>query len=297
MTSSLRIVVHGGARSGGAPRDRRRSILERAADAGTEAGSPIDAVVEAIAVLESAPPFNAGVGGAVQSDGVIRTDAGIMRADGEAGAACAMAGVANAIRVARVVMERTPHVLLAGEHAVDLAAAAGIETGVDCWTPATRRRWAAETASGPPPTLGRAPEDHLAWVRSRFGGTDTVGAVATDGERVAAGTSTGGRWFALAGRVGDVPQIGAGFYCSEAGGASATGHGEEIARTNLARRAVERLEDGYSSARAAAAAIEAFRERAGREAAAGVIVAAIDGPMGRADTTDDMQTARRNEGG
>jgi len=92
------------------------------------------------------------------------------------------------------------------------------------------------------------PNPHLDWLATRFGsGTirpagvgkrrgrrgrlgapdhDTVGAVATDGETFAAATSTGGRSFALAGRVGDVPQVGSGFFCTEAGGASATGAGE-----------------------------------------------------------------------
>ena len=117
-----------------------------------------------------------------------------------------------------------------------------------------------------------------------------MGAVATDGETVAAATSTAGRWYALAGRVGDVPQVGAGFYASPAGGASATGAGEDIARTGLARRAVALLADGVTPARAAERAIEEFDR--GSEGDAGVIVVDAAGQMGEAYSSPAMQTAR-----
>ena len=118
---------------------------------------------------------------------------------------------------------------------------------------------------------------------------DTVGAVATDGDRVAAATSTGGRWLALAGRVGDVPQVGSGFYCAPAGGASATGAGEDIARTTLSRQAVGHLEDGMGAQAAADAAIEAFGDLV--EGSAGVILLTPDGDAGWAYSSDAMQTA------
>ena len=195
-----------------------------------------------------------------------------------------MPGVEHAVDVARVVMAETPHVLVSGVHAVDLADAFGIETGVDLWTDRTRSRWddlEDQPAGGP--------ADHLDWLRDRFGGHDTVGAVAVDGDRIAAATSTGGRWLALAGRVGDVPQIGSGFYAAPAGGASATGAGEDIARATLSRRAVRHLEAGHDAQSAAALAIEEFAELTGSEA--GVIVVDRDGETGRAYNTAAMQTA------
>jgi isoaspartyl peptidase/L-asparaginase-like protein (Ntn-hydrolase superfamily) len=144
-------------------------------------------------------------------DGVVRTDAGLMTGDGKTGAACAMPGVEHAVDVARLVERETPHVLLAGDRAVALAEAFEVATDCDLWTPATRTRW----ADADPPAAGD-PRDQVAWVREHFGngggGHDTVGAVASDGTELAAATSTGGRWFALAGRVGDVPQVGGGFY-------------------------------------------------------------------------------------
>ena len=302
----MRVVVHGGA--GGAPDDPapRQETLDAAAERGADAGTPLDAVEAALAPLESSPRFNAGVGGAVQSDGVVRTDAGVMTSDREIGAACSMPGVKHAASVARVVHSETPHVFVSGEHAVDLAADFDVETGVDLLTDETRARYEDED----PPRGG--PREHLDWLATRFGSGsdqagsglengsqgegdsgrapdhDTVGAVASDGETFAAATSTGGRSFALAGRVGDVPQVGSGFFCTEAGGASATGAGEDIARVTLSRRAVDFLDEGASAPEAADRAIEEFESVTG--SGAGVIVLGDDG-AGSAFNTEGMQTS------
>ena len=302
----MRVVVHGGA--GGVPDEPapRQDVLDGAAERGADAETPLDAVEAALAPLESSPRFNAGVGGAVQSDGVVRTDAGVMTSDREVGAACSMPGVEHAASVARVVHSETPHVFVSGEHAVELADDFGVETGVDLLTDETRERYEGE---GPP---RGGPRDHLDWLATRFGSGsdqagqglengsrgeggsgrapdhDTVGAVASDGERFAAATSTGGRSFALAGRVGDVPQVGSGFFCTAAGGASATGAGEDIARVTLSRRAVGYLDDGLGAQAAADRAIEEFEEITG--SGAGVIVLGDDG-AGSAFNTDGMQTS------
>jgi len=294
----MRVIVHGGA--GGVPDDPepRQAVLDEAAATGAEGATPLDAVEAAVGVLESDPRFNAGVGGAVQSDGVVRTDAGVMTSDREIGAACSMPGVEHAASVARVVRSETPHVFVSGEHAVDLAAEFGVETGVDLLTDEKRERYEAEE----PPRGG--PREHLDWLAARFGSGDdqagetsgksvapdhdTVGAVATDGETFAAVTSTAGRSFALAGRVGDVPQVGSGFFCTEAGGASATGAGEDIARVTLSRRAVGHLEDGLGAQAAADRVIAEFEEKTG--SGAGVIVLGDDA-AGSAFNTDEMQTS------
>jgi isoaspartyl peptidase/L-asparaginase-like protein (Ntn-hydrolase superfamily) len=306
----MRVIAHGGAGSPpDEPTDRQRA-LEASAAAGTDADTPTAAVCATVRALESDPRFNAGVGGAVQSDGHVRTDAGLMTDDREVGAACGMPGVAHAVDVARAVKSETPHVLVAGVHAIDLAEAVGVDTGVDLRTVETRERWA---------DLDDRPDGdrltHARWVSERFGRDpdagvaiggdsgggdesdngppdrdhDTVGAVATDGDRVAAATSTGGRWLALAGRVGDVPQVGAGFYCTPAGGVSATGAGEDIARVTLARRAVEYLEHGRRAEAAAEAAIDEFSDLV--DGSAGLIVLTPDGEVGEAFNSDAMQTA------
>lgn len=336
----MRVIVHGGA--GGTPDDPepRQETLNEAASAGGEEGDVLDAVEAAIHALEADDQFNAGTGGAVQSDGIVRTDAGIMTsgreagdersesptgrtgsrrndssaerasdavgttATREAGAAASMPGVEHAVSVARGVLEETPHVLLNGVHAVDFAEDIGVETAVDLWSEDTRERW-EDLESTPEGT----PTEHLDWIQDKFGSTDpggreagdndsgsyekdhdTVGAVAYDGDEFAAATSTGGRWLALAGRVGDVPQIGSGFYAAPAGAASATGAGEDIAKATLTRRAVRHLESGIDAQAAADRAIEEFAELTG--STAGVIVVDSEGGYGEAFNSEQMQTAR-----
>ncbi len=304
----MRVIVHGGA--GGVPDEPepRQAVLDEAAATGAATTDPLEAVESAVRVLETSPRFNAGIGGAVQSDGVVRTDAGLMTSDRDIGAACSMPGVEAAVSVARVVATETPHVFVSGEHAVDLAEAFGVETGADLLTDEKRKRYEAES----PPQGG--PGEHLEWLETRFGSGDdraggadppertsekdaapdhdTVGAVASDGESFAAATSTGGRSFALAGRVGDVPQVGSGFFCTEAGGASATGAGEDIVRVTLSRRAVDHLADGLDAQAAADRAIDEFEDLTG--SGAGVIVLG-DGTAGSAFNTDGMQTSVASE--
>jgi beta-aspartyl-peptidase (threonine type) len=298
----MELIVHGGA--GGVPDDPepRQAVLDEAATVGSDESDPLDAVESAVRVLESSPRFNAGVGSAVQSDGVIRTDAGVMTDDREVGAVAGLTGVEHPLTVARAVRAETPHVLLAGDRALDFAESVGVATEADLWTDRSRETW----ADADPPTTDD-PRDHLGWLRSRFGSTeaggvgeeaesvdrdptdhDTVGAVARQGDRFAAATSTGGRWFALAGRVGDVPQVGSGFYCAPAGGASATGAGEDIARVTLSRRAVRHLEAGRDAETAAELAIDEFGELTG--SSAGVIVAGRES-LGSAFNTEEMQTS------
>ncbi len=297
----MRLVVHGGAGSEPDDPDARQAVLDEAAEAGAATDVPLDAVETALAVLEDSPRFNAGVGGAVQADGVARVDAGVMTDAREVGAVGAVPGVARATAAARAVLERTPHVLVAGEGAVRLAASAGVETGVDLLTDASRERFAD---ADPPPADDL--EATLAWVRERFGGGDpagvddgegaapgdhdTVGAVAVaDDGALAAATSTCGRWFALPGRVGDSPQVGSGFHAAPAGGASATGHGEAIAKVALSRRAVERLEAGDDPGAAAERALTDLEATVGGDA--GLAVADRDGRVGSAYNTALMQTA------
>ena len=284
----MQLIVHGGAGSAPDDPESRQAVLDEAAATGAGEVTPSAAVVAAVGVLERAPRFNAGVGGAIQDDGVVRTDAGIMTGEREVGAACSMRGVRDAGRVARRVMNETPHVLVAGEHARSLAAGFGIETEVDLTTERTRERWADRS----PPDESDT-EERLAWVRERFGGSDTVGAVAVENGAVAAATSTGGRWCALAGRVGDVPQVGSGFYATPAGGASATGAGEDIARVTLSRVAVERLEAGDGPEAAAEHAVDELA--AETDGGAGIIVLDDEGGVGSAYNTAAMQTSTARE--
>jgi beta-aspartyl-peptidase (threonine type) len=290
--ANMQLMVHGGAGSDPDEPADRHAVLREAAESGAAQQTPLDAVVSAVAVLETSPRFNAGVGGAVQADGVVRTDAGLMTGERAVGAVCAVPGVVETVEVARAVLERSPHVLLSGDEAARMAAEIGLETNQDLLTDETRARYeAAEPATD---DFGAV----LEWVNDRFGASqdgrasdhDTVGAVAVaDDGHLAAATSTGGRWFALPGRVGDTPQIGAGFYASAAGGASATGWGEDIARGTMSREAVRRLEAGTDPQPAADRAVCALAAQTG--AHAGIILADRDGQVGSAFNTELMQTA------
>lgn len=221
------LLVHGGAgtirRSEVSPEAERaiRAGLTEALRRGYEVlargGRSLDAVTAAIVVLEDSPWFNAGRGAVFTSAGTHELDAAIM--DGRTLAAGAVAGVKhvkNPIRLARLVMERSPHVLLVGDGAEAFARAQGVELVPNRYFDTERRRRALEAA------------------RQKVPGT--VGAVALDSHGdLAAGTSTGGTTNKLPGRVGDSPIIGAGTYANNASCAvSATGHGEDFIRRVVA---------------------------------------------------------------
>ena len=284
--SDMQIILHGGA--GGEPDDPepRQAVMDEAADAGVAEDTPLDAVVSALCVMEESPMFNAGVGGAIQSDGQVRTDAGIMMSDLEIGAVASVPGVSEATRAARVIMEETPHVLVRGEFAAEVAAGFGIDTDVTLTT-----EDGLEDFEELDPPDGDA-FDQLEWVNEVFGGTSTVGGVARSGDQLAAATSTGGLSYALAGRIGDVPQAGSGFYCTDAGGVSVTGTGEDIIRTTLSQRTVSLLEDGETAQSAAEIALDQFVDLT--DSTAGIIVQDADGDTGITFNSDAMQTSESN---
>lgn len=233
------IAVHGGAgdsqpRDIDAERERQlRAKLTEALSAGGQilatGGSALDAVEAAIRILEDSPLFNAGKGAVFTSDGHNELDASIM--DGatlNSGAVAAVHHVKNPITLSRLVMENSPHVLLAGTGAEEFALEQGVELVPKSYF-FTESRWRS---------LQRALEEERQQERrsdargevpaGELGATGTVGAVALDmGGDVAAGTSTGGRTNKRYGRVGDSPIIGAGTYADNAACAvSGTGHGE-----------------------------------------------------------------------
>jgi len=230
--SRVVLIVHGGA--GVIVRDQHTPALDADCRAGLtnalraghavlqQGATALDAVQAAIVVLEDAPPFNAGCGSVFTHEGVIEMDASIM--DGQTRAAGAVAGVTivkNPIRAARAVMERSPHVFLAGKGADQFARERGLEI-VDPAYFRTEARWDSLQRE-----LARDDEDALATPQ-----LGTVGAVARDRDgNLAAGTSTGGMTNKRWGRIGDAPVIGAGTWADNATCAvSATGHGEFILR-------------------------------------------------------------------
>ncbi len=253
--TKIALAIHGGAgtilRSQMTPalEAEYRSGLEDALKAGWEilekGGSSLDAVETAVCSLEDFPLFNAGRGSVFTHEGEQEMDASIM--DGrtiKAGAVAFVKNIKNPVSLARLVMERTEHVLLAGEGANQFAEQIGVAMEPDEYF-FTEHRWLQLQEAM---AAGRVQLDHTlsrdaekssppyeGGVDAALGGrggslprpTGTVGAVACDSHgHLAAATSTGGMTNKKYGRVGDTPIIGAGTYADDTCAVSCTGHGE-----------------------------------------------------------------------
>jgi beta-aspartyl-peptidase (threonine type) len=264
------IIVHGGA---GPIKDAslpaRLKGCKAAALAGWKileaGGAALDAAEAAVVVLEDNPLFNAGTGSALNSLGKVEMDAAIMEGQSlRAGAVAAVSGIKNPIKLARRVMEDGRHVLLAGEGASLFARQIGFpQCAPDSLViEREKKRW-----------------------ESKHG---TVGCVAFDSKGdLAVGTSTGGIFDKLPGRVGDSPLIGCGTYADDYGAASCTGHGESIIRLLLANRAVGYLQEGVEAPTAAEMAVGDLEdERIG--GTGGIILIDRWGNVGYARNTTHM---------
>ncbi len=280
----MKIVVHGGA--GKIPiedQPDRKAVIDEAAEVGLAEDAPLEAVLAAIEVLEDDPLFNAGYGGNLQLDGEVRLDAAVMKDDLSAGGVINVEQVKHPTAVARKVMEDSPHVLLQCEGATEFADQFGMTTTEDLKSSKASERWEEISAE----VHGLPYAEKLAKLAEMIEGHDTVGAVAWDGENMAAGTSTGGLRYQMFGRVGDSPIIGSGVYCNEYAAVSTTGMGEAIIRVNLARELVYHVERGESPQDGAEKSIE--RLKASTNSQAGVIAIDRQGRVGSAYNTRDMQ--------
>ena len=239
------LVLHGGAgtieRSKMTPEREReyRAGLERALMAGYEilkrGGSSLDATEAAVRVLEDDPHFNAGKGAVFTSAGTNEMDAAIMNGKTlAAGAVASLRHIKNPISLARLVMEKSGHVMMDGEGAEAFARENGIEL-VDQKYFYTQKRWEAleKVKAAEKSRTGAAGKAFIITDQDRHG---TVGAVALDRNgNIAAATSTGGTTNKRPGRVGDSPVIGAGTYANNSTCAvSATGDGEYFIRATVA---------------------------------------------------------------
>jgi beta-aspartyl-peptidase (threonine type) len=239
-------------------------------------GSALDAVVEAVVVLEDDPHFNAGVGSVLTDDGAVEMDASVMTGETlAAGAVGAVRGVRNAIVVARGVLAEGREVLVVGDAALAAAARYGVPRCPPeaLITADARRRWQAGD-----PAVG-----------------ETVGAVARDARgHVAAATSTGGIAGKRPGRVGDSAVIGAGTYADDGLGAgSATGPGEAIMRLTLVRLALDQIGRGTHPEEAARDALAQLGRRLG--AGAGLLLVDPGGRLGIVHTTPSMVAAYQTD--
>lgn len=197
-------------------------------------GKAIDAVEAGVRVVEADPEITTvGYGGFPDRDGNVTLDACIMDETGNCGSVCFLQHIKHPISVARKVMDETPHVLLAGEGALQFA----LEQGFDkeyLLTPKARQAWEEwKVKSEYKPIINI--ENH-----------DTIGLLAIDKNgNISGACTTSGMAFKMKGRVGDSPIIGAGLFVdNEVGGATATGMGEAVLKTLGSFLVVELMRQG-----------------------------------------------------
>jgi beta-aspartyl-peptidase (threonine type) len=248
------LAIHGGAGTlpraemGGDKEAKYRAGLAAALEVGYAVlhggGTSLDAVTQAVTVLEDNPLFNAGKGSVFTLDGHNELDASIM--DGStlnAGAVCGVTHIRNPIQLARTVMEHSEFVMLSGEGAEEFALSRGISLVPRSYFH-TVERWRQ---------LERIRDGDTGLSALTISHVGTVGAVALDGGgRLAAATSTGGMTGKRYHRIGDSPIIGAGTYADDRSCAvSATGHGEVFIRAAVAHDICSRMRFGGRTLEAA----------------------------------------------
>lgn len=197
-------------------------------------GRAVDAAEAGVAVVEADPEgTTVGIGGTPDREGKVTLDACIMDEHGNAGSVCFLENIMHPISVARKVMDDTPHVMLAGEGALQFAKEAGFEE-IDLLTPGSKERWEKwQVEAQYKPIINI--ENH-----------DTIGLLAMDQHGNLGGAcTTSGLGYKMRGRVGDSPVIGAGLYVdNEVGGATATGLGEAVLKTCGSFLIVELMRQG-----------------------------------------------------
>uniref|UniRef100_A0ACD5ZMQ0 Uncharacterized protein n=1 Tax=Avena sativa TaxID=4498 RepID=A0ACD5ZMQ0_AVESA len=299
------IALHGGA--GDIPRslaperrEPRLATLRRSLDlavAALQAGrSALDVVELVVRELENCPHFNAGKGSVLTSDGTVEMEASIM--DGNTmrcGAVSGLSTVVNAISLARLVMDKTPHIYLAFHGAEAFARDQGVETRDPSHfitEENIERLRQAKVANRvqidyTQPMKAQAPTDD----NSRIG---TVGCVAIDSSgNMATATSTGGLVNKMAGRIGDTPVIGAGSYANPLCAVSATGKGESIIRHTVARDVAALMEHRGLPLKEAAARVVAGVPRGD----VGLVAVSVTGEVSMAYNTSGMFRACAMEDG
>jgi beta-aspartyl-peptidase (threonine type) len=278
---NISLIVHGGAWDIPAGlRETCQHGVQRALNRGwailESGGSALAACEEAIIELEDEPVFDAGIGSHLNRDGNVQLDAILM--DGstlKSGAAIAVERIRNPIRLARLILEKSEHMLLAGYGAERFAVEQGLALcdANELITKAEADLWAS-----------------LSGAVVHFG---TVGAVALDATgNLASGTSTGGTLYKYPGRVGDSALVGCGCYADNTGGAvSCTGHGESIMKVVLAKAVNDFIVAGKRPDIAANEAIALLTRKTGGRG--GLIALDPEGRAGFAFSTQDMAYAYR----
>ncbi|KAI5416528.1 isoaspartyl peptidase/L-asparaginase [Lathyrus oleraceus] len=267
--------------------------------------TPLDVVELVVRELENIPHFNAGRGSVLTNKGTVEMEASIM--DGntmKCGAVSGLSTVVNAVSLARLVMDHTPHIYLAFDGAEEFARQQGVETldSSHFITPENIERLnQAKDANRvqidytqpiQKDTIKNETETSLANGDSQIG---TVGCVAVDSNgNLASATSTGGLVNKMAGRIGDTPVIGAGTYANEFCAVSATGIGEAIIRATVARDVAAIMEFKGLSLKEAADCVVHERTLKG---AVGLVAVSASGEVAMSYNTTGMFRACATEDG
>jgi L-asparaginase / beta-aspartyl-peptidase len=260
----------------------------------TRGGSALDAVEEAVVVMEDDETFDAGRGSFLNRDGKVQLDALIM--DGatlRAGGVGCVERLRNPVRAARKILSESPHVYFVGEGAERFAAEHGCELcrNEDLVIPREverLRQYQAEANSHGKELFAPSADDVTI-------SHDTVGAVALDGEgNIAAATSTGGTLNKAPGRLGDSSLIGCGCYAdNESAAVSTTGWGEPIMKLVLAKWTADRVAAGNLPEWAAQEAMNYLKQRV--QGHGGIIVLNAEGQFGIAHNTPRMAWAVKTQ--
>ncbi|MBS3914627.1 MAG: N(4)-(beta-N-acetylglucosaminyl)-L-asparaginase [Bacteroidetes bacterium] len=213
-------------------------------------GNALDAVEKGVRLIESDPTERSvGKGGRPDRDGHVTLDACIMNHLFQCGSVTFLEQIENPVSVARMVMEKTPHIMLSGEGALQFALAQGFEK-TNLLVPESEKEWRE--------WLKKSEYKPIINIENH----DTIGMIALDqiGNLAGACTTSGLAW-KMHGRVGDSPIIGAGLYVDgEAGAATATGHGEEVIRVVGSFRVVENMKRGMSPQKACEEAVKQIKK-------------------------------------
>jgi N4-(beta-N-acetylglucosaminyl)-L-asparaginase len=194
-----------------------------------------------------------------------------MNEKGQCGSVMFLEGIKHPIKVARLVMEKTPHVQLAGAGAQQFALANGFQLD-NLLTPEAEKAWQEwlKTSKYDPRATDKALQERSVQqqVPGQQNNHDTIGMIALDATSNMSGAcTTSGMAFKMRGRVGDSPIIGAGLFVdNEVGAATATGVGEEVVRVCGAHTIIELMRQGYSPEAACKKAVERIVRRNGANA-------------------------------
>ncbi|WP_018614220.1 N(4)-(beta-N-acetylglucosaminyl)-L-asparaginase [Segetibacter koreensis] len=235
-------------------------------------GRALDAVEKGVRVTEADPSDQSvGYGGLPDRDGKVTLDACVMDENGNCGAVFALENIMHPVSVARLVMEKTPHVQLTGEGALRFALSQGFKKENLLTTESEKawREWLKTSHYDPMITVDNIEEEinkqKPKEVKGQINNHDTIGMLAIDAAGNLSGAcSTSGMAYKMSGRVGDSPIIGAGLFVdNEVGAATSTGVGEEVIKICGSHTVVELMRQGLSPEEACKKAVERIVKRNG----------------------------------